>query len=56
MKEIITVWLIRKVLIPFAFWLDDEHHRWCHKTMKEYDDAKAAGLSLSVYRRIHRLD
>lgn len=55
MKEILTVWMIRKVLIPFAFWLDDEHHAWCHKTMKEIDDAKAVGVSLSAYRRYHRI-
>jgi hypothetical protein len=53
MKEVIAVWMIRKVLIPFAFWLDDEHHKWVHKTMDEIAEAKREGLTLHQYRVKH---
>ena len=54
MKEFAIAWAIQKLLLPLAFWLDDEHHKWVHKTMEELDEAKRAGLTLSQYRRQRR--
>ena len=55
MKEIITAWLIRSILIPFAFWLDDEGHTMSMKTLKESEEAKREGITLHQYRVKHRV-
>ena len=53
MKATLIAWAISKVLVPFAHWLDDEHHKWVHKTMDELKEAEREGLTLHQYRRKH---
>ena len=50
MKQAIIAWLITKVALPFAFWLDDAAHTLSTATLRESKEAKRAGMSLHQYR------
>lgn len=54
MKKVIIAWVIKSVLIPFAFWLDDANHRHSDVVLSELKEAKREGLTLYQYRRKHR--